>query len=135
MGRDASAGEGDSHLGQILDVPGDRDLVSTTYAGLAQDARPGDRLLILEDKDGDGKLVPLAVTTKAPMRAPLELSSASLELCKKRFEVFGLKATFFAGLPLIVTLTLGRLPPPSPSTTSGGTSSRSPIAAPSRSGS
>ena len=36
----------------VEDVVGTRDRVSTTYAGLAQDARPGDRLLIDDGKVG-----------------------------------------------------------------------------------
>ena len=43
------------------DVPGDRDLVSTTYAGLAGDARPGDRILI-----DDGKVCVQVVEVDGP---------------------------------------------------------------------
>jgi pyruvate kinase len=43
---------GDQVTITVDDVVGTRDRVSTTYAGLAQDARPGDRLLIDDGKVG-----------------------------------------------------------------------------------
>jgi pyruvate kinase len=55
------------------DVPGDHDLVSTTYAGLAGDVSPGDRLLVDDGKVGlkvvevDGPRVRLIVTEGGPV--------------------------------------------------------------------
>ena len=43
------------------DVPGDKDLVSTTYSGLPGDARPGDRILI-----DDGKVAVEVVSVDGP---------------------------------------------------------------------
>jgi pyruvate kinase len=43
------------------DVPGDKDLVSTTYSGLPDDARPGDRILI-----DDGKVAVEVVSVDGP---------------------------------------------------------------------
>ena len=55
------------------DVPGDHDLVSTTYAGLAGDVAPGDRLLVDDGKVGlkvvrvEGPRVDLVVTEGGPV--------------------------------------------------------------------
>ncbi len=55
------------------DVPGDHDLVSTTYAGLAGDVSPGDRLLVDDGRVGlravsvDGPRVRLLVTEGGPV--------------------------------------------------------------------
>ncbi len=55
------------------DVVGDHDIVSTTYGGLAQDAQPGDRLLVDDGKIGlkvlsvDGEDVRLLVTEGGPV--------------------------------------------------------------------
>src|SRR5689334_12523139 len=55
------------------DVPGDHDLVSTTYQGLADDVTVGDRILIDDGKVGlrvvgvDGPRVRLQVTEGGPV--------------------------------------------------------------------
>jgi len=57
----------------VEDVVGTRDRVSTTYSGLAQDARPGDRLLIDDGKVGlvvtqvEGNDVECSVTEGGPV--------------------------------------------------------------------
>ena len=57
----------------VDDIVGTRDRVSTTYKGLAQDARPGDRLLIDDGKVGlvvtqvEGNDVQCAVTEGGPV--------------------------------------------------------------------
>jgi pyruvate kinase len=57
----------------VEDVPGDHDLVSTTYKGLAQDVGPGERLLVDDGKVGlrvlevDGPVVRCQVTEGGPV--------------------------------------------------------------------
>ena len=64
---------GDSVTITIADVVGTRERVSTTYKGLARDARPGDRLLIDDGKVGlvvtavDGDDVTCSVTEGGPV--------------------------------------------------------------------
>ena len=64
---------GDQVTITVDDVTGTRDRVSTTYKGLAQDARPGDRLLIDDGKVGlvvagvDGNDVLCTVTEGGPV--------------------------------------------------------------------
>ena len=64
---------GDSVTITVQDVVGTRDRVSTTYQGLARDARPGDRLLIDDGKVGlvvtdvDGDDVVCSVTEGGPV--------------------------------------------------------------------
>src|SRR6476660_6612017 len=64
---------GDSVTITVDDVVGSRERVSTTYGGLAQDARPGDRLLIDDGKVGlvvtqiTGNDVECAVTEGGPV--------------------------------------------------------------------
>ena len=64
---------GDSVTITVQDVDGSRDRVSTTYKGLARDARPGDRLLIDDGKVGlvvtdvDGDDVRCSVTEGGPV--------------------------------------------------------------------
>lgn len=64
---------GDQVTITVDDVEGTKDRVSTTYAGLAQDARPGDRLLIDDGKVGlivtdvEGNDVICAVTEGGPV--------------------------------------------------------------------
>ena len=64
---------GDQVTITVDDVVGTRDRVSTTYKGLAQDARPGDRLLIDDGKVGlvvtqvDGNDVMCSVTEGGPV--------------------------------------------------------------------
>jgi pyruvate kinase len=64
---------GDTVIITVDDVVGVRERVSTTYAGLAQDARPGDRLLIDDGKVGlvviqvEGKDVHCSVTEGGPV--------------------------------------------------------------------
>ena len=64
---------GDQVTITVDDVVGTRDRVSTTYQGLAQDARPGDRLLIDDGKVGlvvtgvDGNDVHCTVTEGGPV--------------------------------------------------------------------
>jgi pyruvate kinase len=64
---------GDTVIITVDDVVGVRERVSTTYAGLAQDARPGDRLLIDDGKVGlvviqvEGNDVHCSVTEGGPV--------------------------------------------------------------------
>ena len=64
---------GDQVTITVDDITGTRDRVSTTYKGLAQDARPGDRLLIDDGKVGlvvagvDGNDVHCTVTEGGPV--------------------------------------------------------------------
>jgi pyruvate kinase len=64
---------GDSVTITVQDVEGSRERVSTTYKGLARDARPGDRLLIDDGKVGlvvtdvDGDDVRCSVTEGGPV--------------------------------------------------------------------
>ena len=64
---------GDQVTITVDDVTGTRDRVSTTYKGLAQDARPGDRLLIDDGKVGlvvagvDGNDVLCTITEGGPV--------------------------------------------------------------------
>ncbi|HEY5877837.1 MAG TPA: pyruvate kinase [Nakamurella sp.] len=64
---------GDSVTITVQDIIGSQDRVSTTYKGLAQDARPGDRLLIDDGKVGlvvtavDGDDVTCSVTEGGPV--------------------------------------------------------------------
>jgi pyruvate kinase len=64
---------GDAVTITVQDIVGSKDRVSTTYKGLAQDARPGDRLLIDDGKVGlvvtgvDGDDVRCSVTEGGPV--------------------------------------------------------------------